>query len=136
MSLYPFLVGLHVITAILGLGPLLALAVLTTRSAATPWPPDRLGSLLRLAGWSLVVMLASGAGLIALTRGALGETGWMRVSFALFLVLGFLHGLARRRFRRWAQAKETSTAPALAPIFWSMCALVTVITYLMEAKPW
>ena len=136
MNLYPLLVGLHVITAILGLGPLLALAVLTTGPAAPPWPPARLGSLLRLAGWSLLVMLASGAGLIALTHGVLGETGWVRVSFALFLVLGFLHGQARRRFRQWTQAKEAPVAPALAPILWGMCALVAVITYLMEAKPW
>lgn len=82
-------------------------------------------------------MFVTGAIIIALTHGALGETGWMRTSFGLFLVLGALHGIARRQLRRIraADGSSVSTKP-LGRILWTMCGLVIAITYLMEAKPW
>jgi len=137
MNLYSTIVFLHVITAILGLGPLTVLALGCSRPAPVPIPWDRLAQLLRLIAWSLAGMFATGAILIALTHGALGETKWVRASFGLFLVLGALHGVARRQLRK---LRNASPPPArlsgLAVIFASMCAVTAAITYLMEAKPW
>ena len=137
MNAYSSVVCLHVITAVLGLGPLTALAVVTTWPSSTPFPPERVTQLMRIVGWSLLGMFVTGAVIIAMTRGALGETPWMRASFALFLFLGFLHGMARRQLRR-AQRATPFVLPAksLSRILWAMCVLVATITYLMEAKPW
>ena len=136
LYLYSTIVSLHVVTVILGLGPLTALAIATSRPRPDSFSLERTAQLLRIVGWSLLGVLVTGAAIIALTHGALGETGWMRVSFLLFLFLGALHGLARRTLRRMERA-----APAPLPgkslhrIAWAMCGLVIAITYLMEAKP-
>ena len=136
MNLYSTLVFLHVVTAILGLGPLTVLAVLSGGPASHPFPKERFNQLLRLVGWSLPIMFVTGAIIIALTRGALGDTGWMRVSFGLFLFLGFLHAMARRQVRRTQETSApASPAKPLRLILWSMCIVTAAITYLMEAKP-
>jgi hypothetical protein len=137
MNLYSAVVSLHVIAAILGLGPLSALAVVTSRASAPPVAYHRLTPLMRITGWSLLGVLLTGCAIMVLTRGVFGETRWVKASFALFVVLGFLHGQARRQFRRAQSA--TLERPYIGPlpwILWSMCALVAAITYLMEAKPW
>jgi hypothetical protein len=137
MSLYSTVVFLHVATAILGLGPLTVLAVVTSRPtpAAVPW--TRVGQFLRLVGWSLGGMFVTGAIIIALTRGALGETGWMRTSFGLFILLGALQGIARRQLRKiLSAASQTLSTKPLNTVLWAMCVVTAAITYLMEAKPW
>jgi hypothetical protein len=136
MNLYSLLVFLHVLTAILGLGPLTVLAIASSAPApAMPLAP--FARLLRLVGWSLGAMLATGILIIAQTHGALGKTGWVRVSVGLFLVLGALQGLVRRRLKRSPDPTPSATLPrGLSPLLWTMCAIVGAITYLMEAKPW
>lgn len=136
MSLYSTVVFLHVLTAILGLGPLTVLALAASGPSRTAFPLERFARVLRLVGWSLAGMFVTGAGIIAFTHGALGETGWMRASFALFVFLGFLHGMARRQIRIARKAgSATAPGPALGRLLWSMCIVVGAITYLMEAKP-
>lgn len=140
--LYPTIVFLHVATVILGLGPLTALLLATRGSEHAPFSLDRTAQLLRIVGWSLPGVLLTGAAVIALTHGALGEPRWMKLSFFLFLLLGALHGLARRTLRKLqttdtaitATAPSSPTAP-LHRIAWAMSALVVLITWLMEAKP-
>jgi uncharacterized membrane protein len=136
MTLYSTVVFLHVVTAILGLGPLTVLAVISGGPVSHSFPKERFVQLLRLVGWSLPIMFVTGAIAIAFTRGALGETGWMRASFVLFLFFCFLHAMARRQIRR-AQAMSAPALPtkALRVILWSMCTVTAAITYLMEAKP-
>lgn len=136
MNLYSTSVFLHVLAAILGLGPLTALAVVS--SSPTPvMPVERFAQLLRVVGWSLLALLVTGVLIIAQTRGALGQTGWVRVSVGLFFVLGALHGLVRRRLKSSRGAAPSVALPrGLSPLLWTMCAVVAAITYLMEAKPW
>jgi hypothetical protein len=137
MNLYSTVVFLHVITAILGLGSLPILAVTVGRATPLLLPWDRVAQILVWVGCSLAGMFVTGAIIIAFTHGALEETGWMRTSFVLFLLLGALHGLARRQLRRIRT--ETASPPATKPlsgILWTMCGVITAITYLMEAKPW
>jgi hypothetical protein len=136
MNLYSTLVFLHVVTAIFGLGPLASLAVVTTRSSSTLIPADRVARILRLVRWSLLGMFLTGAGIIALTHGALGQVLWMRVSIGLFVLLGVLHGVASGQVRRAQRGSAPSLPKALGSLLWSMCGLVGAITYLMEAKPW
>lgn len=140
MNVYSAFVFLHVAIAILGLGPLTTLAVVTTWPSAramAPFPPERIAQLMRIVGWSMAGVVLTGIIIIALTRGALGHVIWMRVSVGLFVLLGFLHGRARRIVRQAAGAGSgVLSGKALGRIFWGMCAVVASITYLMEAKPW
>jgi hypothetical protein len=136
MNLYSTTVFLHVLTAILGLGPLTALALVSSASTAI-MPVERFGQLLRVVGWSLGAMLVTGGFLVYQTHGALGKTGWVRVSFGLFIVLGMLQGIVRRRLKRSLAVSPSVAVPrGLNPLLWTMCAIVGAITYLMETKPW
>lgn len=137
MNLYSTIVFLHVITAILGLGPLVVLAVVSTRPIPASFPWDRVAQFLRLVGWSLVGMFVTGAVIIAFTHGAFREAVWMRISFGLFLLLSALYGLARRELRKIRSASPlTPHTKSLNIILWGMCGMIVAITYLMEAKPW
>lgn len=136
MNLYSSTVFLHVLAAIFGLGPLLTLAVVS--SSTTPsLSAERFSQMLRIVGWSLGAMLITGVLIIAQTGGGLGKAGWVRASLGLFLVLGALQGVVRRRLKRARDATPSGALPrGLSPLLWTMCALVAAITYLMEAKPW
>src|SRR5882757_3241468 len=136
MNLYSTLVFLHVITAILGLGPLTLLATLPSGSGSNASPLENAAWVLRLVGRSLIGIFITGAAIIAMTHGALGQTGWMKAAFALFLFLGFLHAMARRQLRKARESSSNILPTPLRPIAWSMCAVTAAITYLMEAKPW
>jgi len=137
MNFYSTVVSIHVVTAILGLGPLTVLAVVSSRPVAEGLPWDRVAQFLRLIGWSLAGMFVTGAVIVALTHGALGQTGWLRASVALFLLLGLLHGLTRRHIRRICGTPPPLTSiKTLSALLWTMCAVIAAITYLMEAKPW
>lgn len=138
MNLYTTLVSIHVIAAIFGLGPLLLLAAATSRAPSpAAMSIDRLADALRLVRFSLAGIFLSGAGIIALTHGALGETWWIRISFGLFVLLGLLHGLTSRQVKLARRDSTPAVIPkTLSPLLWSMCGLVVAITYLMEAKPW
>jgi uncharacterized membrane protein SirB2 len=105
----------------MGLGPLTTLAF---ASSSPSMPAERIFGVVR---WSLVAMLVTGILIVAETHGVLGKTTWVRVSFALFIVLGALTGMVRRRLKRGQETR---------PFLWAMCALVAAITYVMEAKPW
>jgi hypothetical protein len=135
MQMYSVVVSLHVITAVLGLGPLAALAVIASRSDTGEFPPQRATALLRIVTWSLVGILVTGVIMIAFTKGALGRTRWMMSSVILFVLLGFLLGQARRVLRRALGATPSVIPAALSRILWTMCAVVAAIVYLMEAKP-
>jgi uncharacterized membrane protein len=136
MNLYSTSVFLHVLAAVLGLGPLTTLAVVSS-SPAPSMPAERFAQILRIVGWSLAALLVTGIIIVAQTRGALGQTGWVRVSVGLFVVLGMLQGIVRRRLKRSRDATPSGALPrGLSPLLWTMCALVAAITYLMEAKPW
>jgi hypothetical protein len=136
MNLYSTSVFLHVLAAILGLGPLTTLAVVSS-SPNPSIPIDRFAQILRVVGWSLGVMLVTGVLIIAQTHGALGKTGWVRISFGLFIVLGALQGIVRRRIKRSGNATPSAMLlRGVSPLLWTMCLLVAAITFLMEAKPW
>ena len=135
MNFYSTLVSLHVLAAILGLGPLTALTLVSS-SPAPALPLDWFARLLRVVGWGLGAMLVTGFLLIAQTHGAQGRAGWTRVAVGLFVVLGALQVLVRRRVKRSQAATPPGALPrSLGPLLWTMCGLVAAITYLMEAKP-
>jgi uncharacterized membrane protein len=136
MNLYSTSVFLHVLAAILGLGPLTLLAIMAS-SPAPGITVERFAQLLRIVGWGLGAIFVTGVFIVAQTQGALGKTGWVRISFGLLVVLGALHGIVRRRLKRGRDVAASGGLPrGLSSLLWAMCAIVAAITYLMEAKPW
>lgn len=135
MNAYAFFRLAHVICAVLGLGLLLATALLS-RSERTTTP----GELLVLSRWSsvgLVVMLVTGIAMNVLAKGLFGPQIWFGLSVASLFVTGAVVGITRRRINKWVAG---DVDPALARRFvarasWLACALIAWITVLMELKP-
>ena len=134
MNLYLLLLTLHVLTAILGVGQLAAATVLTTFGAATPVRPLQL--ILRFVIVSLGLMLVTGVGLEATVHGAHSKMMWFRLSFALLVLVGFLHSRVRRALRHANEFLDTDSARRVNRLLWTMCLGVAAITFLMQAKPW
>lgn len=137
MNSYSLVVSLHVIAIILGLGPVTTLVIATGGTPSPAFPYERIRRLMRITAWSLPAVLATGAAAIALTHGAMGESTWMKISFLLFLFLGFLHVLGRRILHKAAAVTPPAPPPrSLAWTFRTMAVVIAAITWLMEAKPW
>lgn len=145
MNLYSFVTSIHVVVAILGVGPLMALALMTRRpplpvGAPRPMPPEAalraFLRLLRLCQVSLGMMLVSGATLVAIVHGAFGRQLWMIISVVLFVLLGGGTALVQRNLKK-ALATTGSIVEVDRAHRWllAMCAVVVVIAGLMEAKP-
>jgi len=60
----------------------------------------------------------------------------MRVSVVLFLTLAGLSSFASRRLRDAQSENSSVSLKPVSRILWAMCALIAMIAYLMEAKPW
>ena len=133
---------LHVVVAVLGLGSILAIAVVsaTARRAGVrsadiaAW----LGPLLRYSAFSLAAMLVTGVLMDLTTRGAFHSWWWFRASALLLVVIGALHGVARRAVARGLAAergRDDEMLRRVERIAYTMSALIAAITILMEAKP-
>lgn len=142
---YTLLVSLHVIVAVLGLGPLPALALLTKRppvpaGAPRPLPPEAAlrayGRVLCVSQIGLGLMLVTGGILVAMTHGAFAHQAWMAISVVLFLVAGAGTGLAQSQRRKaLAQAGSIAHVEHAHQLLLATCGVVAVIVWLMQAKP-
>jgi len=142
MNWYQTGLAVHALVAVLGIGPVLAIALLAGEArAGSDRLPATLASMARLAritSISLGLMLLSGIGLMIPTRGAYGAAWWFRIAFVLFLVLGFFNGQLQRAVRVAGGAASDASARAVArlsTLAWTMCGIVAVIVILMAAKP-
>lgn len=123
MTSYGVLLCLHVIVAILGVGQLAALAVTGASADAAS-----LVKLIRNGQRALLAMFVTGAGLDFLTGGAFHERVWFRGSGLLLLLIGILSWRAQK-------AARAGQARLVRGFSLTMCALVAVVTVLMEQKP-
>jgi len=124
MSGYGWVLSLHVIVAILGVGQLAAVAVTAGKADVAT-----LTSLIRNARLSLAAMFISGAALDFMSGGAFHERLWFRGSAILLIVTGILSWRAQKA----ARAAQPARVRGLS---WGMCGAVALITILMELKPW
>ncbi len=111
MTTYGLLLVFHVIVAVLGVGQLAALA--RTGSEALFLP-------VRIA---LALMFITGAALEYVGGGAWHGFVWFRASVGLLVATGVLLVFAKRNERH----RKT--------LAWICCALIAIITALMELKP-
>ncbi len=123
MSIYGVVLGVHVVVAILGVGQLAAVAVVSGTA-----DPRTIISLTRNARLSLLVMFLTGAALDFTSGGLFHERLWFRGSALLLLLTGVLIWRAQKA----ARAAQPNRVRGMA---WAMCGMVAVITVLMELKP-
>jgi hypothetical protein len=96
--------------------------------------------LLRYTLASLVIVGLSGVLLEVAARGAFHSAVWFKGSVALYVILGFSHGRARRALRKGLGA-GTDASARLASLRsverwgWAMCAAASGIALLMVVKP-
>jgi hypothetical protein len=132
--LYSLTVLLHVLTAVLGIGQIVAIAVLasaTGKGEPAPAVTAALKALTRSANWSALVMLLTGVA-IDLTGGRVFDrTWWFRGSTLLLLALGALLGIVQGALRK-AEPGYIGKVGGLAR--W-MCVVVAALVVLMVLKP-
>jgi hypothetical protein len=141
MNLYTSLLVAHALAAVLGLGSIASVAIVASKARkmgrglteVSIW----LGPLLRYSALGLAAMLVTGVLLDLAVSGAFSRKWWFRGSVLLLLATGALHGLARRAVRRGlvAESSQESVLRRVERIAYGMCALIGVITVLMEVKP-
>src|SRR5262245_58006407 len=142
MNWYQVALAVHALVAVLGIGQVGAIAFLAGDARAGS---DRLPAVLalirrlgRVTSIGIGLMLLSGLVVMLPTRGAAGAQWWFRISFLLFLVLGFFHGQLMRALRTASASASDTRVRALdrlRSIAWIMCGLVAVIVILMSSKP-
>jgi len=139
-TLYVTVLSLHVLIAMLGAGLIGSLAVVAgtaRRAGASTDMTGWLGPLLRYSAFSLGALLITGALLDFAVGGAFSAKWWFRASALLLVATGVLHAQARRAVRSGLATNpgRDVTLRRIERIAYAMCALIAVITVLMEAKP-
>jgi hypothetical protein len=139
MVLFAAAFALHVLAAILGVGPVVAIAIVSSRGPTTgELAIDRRDLLAPLSRWvsvAFALMLLTGVLLDIGAGGSFHETGWFRASGLLLIIAGVLNGVARRRLRRNDSVAPSEGIRLVARTSWWMCAIVAVITLLMTLRP-
>jgi hypothetical protein len=141
MLLHSLAISIHVITAILGLGQISGIAVLSSSmsapGAASIGSWTALQRLARGTTWTLVIMLLSGVLLEYTSGGAFHDSWWFRLSFFGLLVLGAINGTMGRAIRKHESVGDDRTLKGVVRSSWIMCAITAAIAVLMEVKqPW
>jgi hypothetical protein len=142
MTGYQAALAVHVLVAVLGLGNIVAVAVLVPGNAAavpSPTLTAQLGRLLSLAGAAVGLLIISGAVLMYFTRGLYVQMIWFRAATVMVLVLGATLGIARRGLRLpKAGAPGAVTRNPLARTrraTFVACGLAAAVVVLMVTKP-
>jgi hypothetical protein len=140
MSLFAIALTIHVLTAILGLGPVVAMAFASARRPTDVTLAEELRALIgRLSTWTaaaLGVMLVSGMLIELGSRGSFHQTWWFRISFVFLFAMGAVNGQVRRRLRGIDPARTADALRAVSTLTWTMLALVALVTVLMINRPW
>jgi hypothetical protein len=140
-TIHTFALTLHVVTAVLGLGQVTAIAILASTATGrvsggeAPW--TALARLMRGTRWTLVIMLLSGVLVEYASGGAYHGTWWFRLSFFILLALGVINARMCRILRKRDSVGDDRALKAIVRSAWLMCGMTAVITILMEIKrPW
>jgi hypothetical protein len=140
MNLHTPVLIAHVLIAVLGLGSIASLAIVSATarnlgrsSAALPW----LGPLFRYGTFSLAAVLGTGILLDIIAGGAFRASWWLRGSALLLVACGLLQAAARRAVRRGLAREDDSDLilQRVERIAYGMCALIGIIVVLMLVKP-
>jgi hypothetical protein len=135
MTLYQGAIAVHVLTAVLGVGQLVALTRLARPGEEHP-PWAAMQRLAAGGGLSLGLMLITGILLEYAVNGGYHNSWWFRISVLLFFTLGGVLGWTRRKLRAGASSGDASTLIVVGRAAWAMCVIIGTIAFLMQIKPW
>jgi uncharacterized membrane protein len=141
MSWYAIAVVLHVVVAVLGVGPVGALAIVAScaRRAGTALPQAAIWitPLLRYTRFSLAAVLGTGIWIDVAAAGVYHHAWWVRLSAILVVVTFLFHRRATAAISRAVRGEGDSAAAfwRVERAAWAMCGTVALVTILMEAKP-
>jgi hypothetical protein len=122
---------IHVLTAVLGIGQVTAIAALARAVRSAPQEAAAaalLRRLLVLFNWFLLVSLVTGVLMALLVGPPFERTIWFRTSTILVLVVGALAGMMRGALKR-------NALPRAEGLAWGMVGVVAVMVSLMVLKP-
>jgi hypothetical protein len=135
LSLFTAALALHVLAAILGVGPVVVMAIVSSRGPASGELAierrELLASLNRWVSRALGLMLLTGVVIEIGAGGSFHASGWFRASVLLLVVAGAVNWFTRRRLR----VEVSEGIRSVARASWFMCGLVAVITLLMTIRP-
>jgi hypothetical protein len=136
MSFFIAALVVHVLAAVLGVGPVAFMAIVGSRPAITLESAiERREVLVALSRWvsiACALMLLSG---LVLGASGLHEMAWYRASVLLLVAVGALNGVVRRKLRKTEAAATAQSLRFVARASWAMCAIVGAITVLMTLRP-
>jgi hypothetical protein len=138
MTPYILILSIHLVTAILGLGQIAGMLVVTfgTHGSVATQTWAALERLVRGIRWSVLGMLASGALLEYASGGGFHESWWFRISLLLLVVIGAINGTTGRALRKRNEANGAALITSMRTRAWAMCGVVAMVTFLMKVKPW
>jgi hypothetical protein len=127
----------HVISAVLGGGLVVSLAIVAARSTAEKGlDAPLLARLARSASLGLGAMFVSGVAIDFASSGTFHHAWWFRIAGISMVVLGALVGVIRRRVTQVASGASEPTALRPVPsLAYAGCAVLVWITMLMELQP-
>jgi len=141
MSLYSLVVSVHVLVALLAVGPLVAIPLGAHSARRLRLGLGALGAwaqqLFRLAGAGMVVAFLSGALLDYIARGAYHYAGWFRLAGLLLAVTAVCQARARAALKQGLAGKLPDAVALRRIELWGSTAIsaVAAIAVLMEWKP-
>ena len=132
MAGYTHLLALHILFAVLGIGPAAFMAAV----AIKPPSRDALEIVIhrgnRIVGPSLGLMFLTGVGLLWVTGWTYMKAPWFIISFLLFLLIGALSGMMNSQLRKAGEGVIPGSFRALG---WTLLVATAVIVWLMVTKP-
>ncbi|MCB2198346.1 hypothetical protein KQI63_03015 [bacterium] len=131
MAGYQHTLMLHVLVAVVGIGPLAALAVLALSKTERGLVAHVGKQLSRWASASMGLMLLTGIYLLYVTGWGYLQAAWFWVAFVLYLALEPLQRVIIKR----ASRDDEKTQAASRPLGWVLLVSLIVIVYLMYARP-
>jgi hypothetical protein len=134
MTFHGVSLSIHILTAILGLGQIAAMASLVSLPAeSVPW--RALQRLATTSSFSLGLMLLSGLALDFSVAGGYHGFWWFRLSFLGLILIGGILGWTRRTIRKAVTSGDGGALPGVRRAIWLVVVLIAVVSVIMQTKP-
>jgi len=136
MAGYTHLLALHILFAVIGIGPVTVIALLAIKepegdALKTVMTRGRL-----ILQPALLLMLLTGIGLLWVTGWSYMHTAWFLISFVLFIALGAFTGILQKNVRKATTPEEAAAhASSTRLMGWLALLSTVVIVWLMVTKP-
>jgi len=138
MDVRAALLFVHLVSAVLGVGPIMGLVVVARGGGSSPAVAISISNaLLRLTNWGLLAMVLSGLALLYQAQWIQVNAWWLRIGVLLACVVGMGLGLAQSALRQAKRdpSRVDSILSRVATLSWISVAAVVATVALMALKP-